>query len=106
MNYSYKEEIKKLNIDNDKILILYKVEKGVDYQKIKLFGKKFVENNKDICKLIIKSKEYKLNEYIIIKNIKNTNLIRLKGIIKLNILVICLMNVKNYMEYIIIQYGK
>ena len=85
VNHSYKEEIKNLRIDDDEILILYKVEKNENYQRIQLFGYEFVENNKDICKLIIKNKEYKLNEYINIKNIKNTKLIkiRLKGINKI-----------------------
>ena len=37
VNHSYKEEIKNLRIDDDEILILYKVEKNENYQRIQLF---------------------------------------------------------------------
>jgi len=32
-------------------------------KKLKIFGKTFVENNKDKCKIIYKEKEYELEEY-------------------------------------------
>ena len=46
------------NIKNNEILLRYKV--NYKDNKIKLFGKKFVEKNKKSCKIIIDSKEYQL----------------------------------------------
>ena len=40
---------------------------------IRLFGKKFVENNKDICKIIINGKENELVEFYSLKNKKLEN---------------------------------
>ena len=47
MNHSY-EEIKK-RIDDNEIIIVYKVKNNENCQKIKSYGEQFVENNKDIC---------------------------------------------------------
>jgi surface protein len=51
-------------------------------EKIKIFGEKFIDNNKDKCNLIIYGKEYRLCEYIdkniIENNINNYLEIRLK----------------------------
>ena len=41
------------------ITIVYKIG-----EKIRLFGDKFVENNKDNCKLIINNKEEELKSFI------------------------------------------
>ena len=54
--------------------------------KVKIFGKKFVQNNKDKCKIIYKDKEYDLSVYFNISdNYNNINLlsIQLKGINKI-----------------------
>ena len=55
--------------------------------KIKLFGTKFCENNKDNCSITINEKEYSLSEYYIIKknDIKNNELeVKLNQIKPLN----------------------
>ena len=39
-------------------------------KNIRLFGSHFVKNNKNICKIIINNKEYKLSESY---NVKNNN---------------------------------
>ena len=50
--------------------------KKVKDNKIKLFGKKFCENNKDNCSIIVNEKEYPLSEYYTLKKneIKNNEL--------------------------------
>jgi surface protein len=55
---------------------------NIGKNKIKLFGKKFVENNKNICRIEYNGKEYDIQETIDIKNIKEKNKfeIKLKGI--------------------------
>ena len=52
----------------DEIVIRYKIKN----KNLKLFGKQFVNNNKDKCKLIINGKEQELKEYIYLrKNLLN-----------------------------------
>ena len=66
---------------NDEIIIRYKINEKDD--KIRLFGKKFVDNNKNICKIIYKEKIYELTEHFhkSIYDIKEDILeIKLKGI--------------------------
>ena len=41
---------------------------------IYIFGSKFVENNKNICKMIIDNKEYELAEYYNVKGNNNNKL--------------------------------
>ena len=55
---------------------------GLDKNKIRLFGKKFVENNKNICSIEYNGKESDVQEIICIKNTTNTNKleIKIKGI--------------------------
>ena len=66
------------NINNDDIII-YKIDENKD--RIKIFGKDFVENNKNCIKIEIEGKEYQLMEYFKINKNKNKNLeIRIKGI--------------------------
>ena len=93
-------EIKKINKNNkynDIIEIYNKMNKNdnaIIYKindnnkKIRLFGKNFVKNNKNIIKLEIEDKEYDLMEYYDIKNsncINNNNKleVKIKGIEKL-----------------------
>ena len=45
------------NEDNNKIEIIYKISK-TDKNTLKIFGTRFVENNKDKCKVIYEEKEY------------------------------------------------
>ena len=52
----------------NKLKIYYKIDKKD--KKIKLFGKQFVENNKENCKILIEGKEYELMEYFNLKNCK------------------------------------
>ena len=50
-------------------------------RNIRIFGSNFVKNNKNICKIIINNKEYKLSESYNVKNNNNNKLkIKLKGI--------------------------
>ena len=51
-----------------KILIEYAINEN---KTIKIFGSKFIENNKDIWKIIINKEERELCEYLDIQNIKN-----------------------------------
>ena len=58
--------------------IIYYIKKG---NKIKIFGKEFVKNNKNICKMIIDNKKYKIKERYNIKSKKINKLkIKLEGI--------------------------
>ena len=54
-------------ININKLKKKYKIDKK---DVIKIFGHKFVKNNKEKCKIRIEGKEYKLMEEINIKNIK------------------------------------
>ena len=70
-NYKYyPNNIHEININNindffnnfygNEITLKYKI---IDEKKIKLFGTKFIENNKDICYFIINNEEKELEEY-------------------------------------------
>jgi len=101
------EEINKINIDKDinnkmvniiniynkminkgisEINIIYDINKkneNIKYEKdtINIFGTKFVENNKNICKMIIDNEEYEIKEkFKINKYNKKMLKIKLKGI--------------------------
>ena len=64
--------------DISEINIIYDV-KGEN--EIKIFGAEFVENNKNICKMIIDNKEYEIEENYHVDSNNNTKLkIKLKGI--------------------------
>ena len=66
------------------INIIYDINKE-NKENIKIFGKKFVNNNRNICKMIIDNKEYKISEKYNIKNYNKNKLeIKLKGINKIN----------------------
>ena len=72
------------NEDLSYINIIYDInkEKG---DKINLFGYKFVENNKNNCKMIIDNMEYEITNKYDIKNYKYNRLsIKLKGIEKIS----------------------
>jgi len=45
----------------------------LDYDYLRIFSKKFVENNKQNCKLVINEEETELSEYINIKKMKIKN---------------------------------
>ena len=66
-------------IDKDKqIICKYKIDKS---NEVRIFGDKFVENNKKICKIIYDGKELELTGIFSIKDVKDNILeIRLKGI--------------------------
>ena len=78
----------RINENIDEITIIYKIDNSDN--KLKVFGEKFVENNKEFCKIIYDNKIFDLNEYFNIDNIDNRNQnkdilnIRLKGISKIN----------------------
>ena len=68
----------------DIITINYKINFAkIIFKKLKIFGDKFVENNKNFCKIIINDKEYELTSTLNLKNIIIDNYIveiKLKGI--------------------------
>ena len=66
--------------DIDEIKIIYKYIKS--QTKIKLFGEKFVENNKDKSRIIINGEEKELNSFYNFENMNDNELfeIKLKGI--------------------------
>ena len=65
------------------IVIVYDINKEYEENEgnINIFGVKFVENNKNICKMIIDDKEYDISEKYDIENYNNNILeIKLKGV--------------------------
>ena len=74
---------KKPKIYLSQMTIIYKIKPNDT--RIRLFGKKFIENNKDKCKMIINGKEKNLEEYYTLdNNFKGNELeIKLKGMNKI-----------------------
>ena len=67
--------------DISEISIIYDINK----EDINIFGKEFVENNNNICKIIIDNKEYEIcSKYNIKDYNKNKLEIKLKGINNIN----------------------
>jgi len=66
--------------DISEINIIYNINKeNTEYiNYINLFGNKFVENNKNICRMIIDNKEYIMCEKYTIKNYNNKNELEIK----------------------------
>jgi len=69
------KDLSEMNIIYD----INKKDKKVETEKdtIKIFGLKFVNNNKNICKMVIDNKEYELKEKYNIKNYNN-NIFKIK----------------------------
>ena len=67
---------------NNEINLTYNIKN--DEKKIHIFGGKFVENNKDKCKIIFNRKEYELNEYFDIKDYTNNRSNKLQIKLKYN----------------------
>ena len=64
--------------DISEINIIYDINSQYN---IRIFGSKFVENNKNKCKMIIDNKEYEITELYNIKNYTNNELkIKLNGL--------------------------
>ena len=62
------------NKDPDKIKIIYKIDKNeIKDNKITIFGQKFVENYRDICKIVVEGKSYELTEFFNLENLSQTN---------------------------------
>ena len=65
LQFPIKEFLKKLEVKNNineiKIKIVYDINKN---DRIKIFGKKFVEKNKNICKMYINEQEYDICENV------------------------------------------
>ena len=51
------------------ISIIYNINEDRKNEDINIFGSEFVKNNKNICKMIINNKEYKITEHYKIKTI-------------------------------------
>ena len=85
-----KDFLNELDIDNNinqnknesEIKIIYDInKKDIWYERIKIFGVDFVENNKNICKMIIDDKEYEISEKYNLTNYNKSILeIKLIGI--------------------------
>ena len=72
-------------MNKNEIDIIYNIPNNEN--EIKIFGKEFVENNKDLCKIIYDNKEYNISENFNCKNIKENILkFKLKGINNINVL--------------------
>ena len=61
----------------------YKKEITIEYEnkkeeKIRLFGDKFIENNKNICKIIFNGREQEIERFIIKKNYIKNSIIKIK----------------------------
>ena len=85
INKSNKNELEKVNIlkemhSIDEIKIIYR--KHSNSNKIRIFGDKFIENNKDKCHIIYKGKQYNLTSHITLNN-KSEVEMQLKGINKI-----------------------
>ena len=65
----------------DEIKVIYKTE---GKKKIKILGKQFVLNNKNICYIKYKNKEYELTEYFDIEEEIENLEIKIKGIKRIN----------------------
>jgi len=64
--------------DISEINIIYDIN---NQKNIRIFGSKFVKNNRNICKMIIDNKEYEItDEYKVKSNDNNKLQIKLKGI--------------------------
>ena len=84
-NIINKNELEKVNIlkeihSIDEIKIIYR--KHINSNKIRIFGDKFIENNKDKCHIIYKGKQYILTSHITLNN-KSEVEIQLRGINKI-----------------------
>ena len=66
------------NKASDEITLIYK--KIDNENKIRIFGKEFVENNRNKCNIIYKGKNYKLEQYFEIPNGEDTLEIKLVGL--------------------------
>jgi len=78
-NKMVNKDISEINIEYDINKKNKDIEKEANF--INIFGSKFVENNKNICKMIIDNKENELKEKFNIKNYNNNILkIKLNGI--------------------------
>ena len=74
-------KIENNEVEEDKLIIEYQIKE--DQNKINIFGQKFVENNKNKCKIIVEGKEFDLKEKFNLTNCKkedNKLTITLKGI--------------------------
>ena len=66
--------------DGNEIRMIYEINENSE--EIRIFGDKFVENNKNICKLLINGKIEKLKTFISREDINHKNIfeIKLRGI--------------------------
>ena len=62
--------------NSNKNIIIYKIIE--DEEKLKIFGNKFVKNNKNKCKIIYEKKEYDLTEYFDIDKNNNSNVLEIE----------------------------
>ena len=88
INYDFKKQLTRLEhfynkmTLNDQISLIYDINENDKKEgKVKIFGKDFVNNNKNICKIIYENKEFELSEYFSLEKLKTNWLdLKLKGI--------------------------
>ena len=56
--------------DKSEVNIIYDINKE-NKEDIKIFGSEFLKINKDICKMMIDNKEYRITEKFNVKNYNN-----------------------------------
>ena len=67
------------------IILIYNINnENIERGKIKILGESFVNNYKNICKIIYDNKEYELNEEFNINNNDDILKIRLKNILDIS----------------------
>ena len=78
-NEEEKDKTQKIKEDIDSLLF-FNYEKHYKEDKTRLFGKYFVNNNNNKCKILYKNKKYKLKEYLeeIDNNHNNKDIIKIK----------------------------
>ena len=77
MEYTTLKTWNEMNIIDDDFLSIFNSREIPKLKKIKIFGKKFVENNQDKCIIIYKGRIFPLQEYFTLKDSENENHIQI-----------------------------
>ena len=96
---------RKIDNINEKLKKEMKNELGEEMSKNKLFGERFVKNNKNNCKIVINGKEKELVSFYDIERLEENGIveIKLKGINNIKDMSICSVDVYLYYLYKIFQ---
>ena len=77
MEYLINDPPDEFDILEEDFLSINKTKKIPKLKRIKIFGKKFVENNKNKCFIVYKNKIYPLQEYLSVIDTENENSIQI-----------------------------